>query len=119
MSENDSSMVQSFNDDNCEINVASKVVSTSNTVTEGGNGAYKVPTLLGNVKTNTAIINKINIPGGFTEIKGIKRDVVVTQAKLIGGQLFIEGYIINNISYVTPDREERRVGKECRSRWSP
>lgn len=102
MSEMDNSMVQSYDNDNCEINVASKVVSTSNTVTEGGNGAYKVPTLLGNVKTNTAIINKINIPGGFTEIKGIKRDVVVTQAKLIGGQLFIEGYIINNISYVNP-----------------
>lgn len=102
MSEKDNSMIQSFNDDNCEINVASKVVSTNDTVTEGGKGAYKVPTLLGKIKTNTSIINKINIPGGFTEIKGIKRDVVVTQAKLIGEQLFVEGYIINNISYVTP-----------------
>ncbi|GAA0781158.1 hypothetical protein [Hathewaya limosa] len=104
MSENDSSMVQSFNDDNCEINVESKVLSTSDCVKDNGKGKYKISKVLGNVETNTAIINKVNIPGGFTEIKGIKRDVVVTQAKLIGGQLFVEGYIINNISYVTPSQ---------------
>ena len=36
--------------------------------------------------------------------------------EISSGELYIDGKLVNDVE---PRSEERRVGKECRSRWSP
>ena len=62
----------------------------------------KVPRWLQRVVISGCIKSTITIPGGFTEIKDIRKKVVVTQTKLVCDELFVEGYILKDIKYVRP-----------------
>ena len=46
--------------------------------------------------------------------KSEKLNVNCTISVMIDGELYLDGY-----AYTVQRSEERRVGKECRSRWSP
>ena len=62
----------------------------------------KVPRWLQRVVISGCIKSTITIPGGFTEIKDIRKKVIVTQTKLVCDELFVEGYILKDIKYVRP-----------------
>ena len=51
----------------------------------------------------------------IAEKPSVARDI----AEVLGAHTRKEGYIEGNGYQVTWRSEERRVGKECRSRWSP
>ena len=92
---------------NCGITTETKVIDNSGiTVTpdpEGlGNFAIKVPRWLKRVIISGCIQSTITIPHGFSEIKDIRKKVIITQAKLICDELIVEGYILKDIKYVRP-----------------
>ena len=72
----------------------------------------KAPRWLKRVNLRGVLIDDITIPGGFSEIKDIKKKVIITQAKLVCDQLFVEGFLEKNISFVTPEHG-RMEGKKC------
>ncbi|SHE32010.1 DUF3794 domain-containing protein [Clostridium fallax] len=63
---------------------------------------YKVEKLIGKAKLERILIDDVTIPEGFLEIKKIKRRVILTQCKIVGKNLLVEGYIVKNITYVSP-----------------
>ena len=52
-------------------------------------------------------------------IEGINKEVVGQYAAKVRAVRPPEPYKGKGIRYITTRSEERRVGKECRSRWSP
>lgn len=63
----------------------------------------RVPVLLTQVVLEQSLIDDVIIPEGFSEIKLISKKVIINQAKLVLNHLIIEGYVLKNISYVTPE----------------
>lgn len=57
---------------------------------------------IGTTSINGVIIDDVQIPEGFVEIKGIKRTPIINQCKIIDHMLIVEGYIIKDIKYATP-----------------
>ncbi|WP_061995891.1 hypothetical protein [Clostridium sp. ATCC 25772] len=57
---------------------------------------------IGEAKISGVIIDHVQIPEGFVEIKGIKRTPIINQCKIIDHMLIVEGYIIKDIKYATP-----------------
>lgn len=91
----------------CGIETETKVIDTSGTVIDPppaplGPNAIKVPRFLRRVVISGCIKSTIVIPGCFSEIKDIRKKVVVTQSKLICDELIVEGYILKDIKYVRP-----------------
>ena len=80
----------------------------------------KVPRFIGQVEVEVCIIDDIQIPEGFSEVKEITRQVIVTQAKLVRNQLLVEGFIIKNIRFVTPNPRTVDTGRciAVRNTWN-
>lgn len=93
----------------CGIDTETTVIDTSGTSIEAPAlpevlraFPIKVPRFLKRVVISGCIKSTITIPGGFSEIKDIRKKVVVTQSKLICDELIVEGYILKDIKYVRP-----------------
>lgn len=91
----------------CGIATETEVIESSGTVVTTppaplGSNAVKVPRFLKRVIISGCIKSTITLPGGFSEIKDIRKKVVVTQSKLICDELIVEGYILKDIKYVRP-----------------
>lgn len=90
----------------CGIETETEVInSTGSTLAAApplGPNAVKVPRFLKRVIISGCIKSTIFIPGNFSEIKDIKKKVVITQSKLICDELIVEGYILKDIKYVRP-----------------
>ena len=90
----------------CGITTETEVIDTNGTVvcpppvTPGI--SIKVPRWLQRVVISGCIKSTITIENGFSEIKGIDKKVIITQAKLICDELMVEGYILKDIKYVRP-----------------
>ena len=72
---------------------------------------------------NQRVFNLVNMGEVFEEIVQ-HPDVVAAMNKLLGGDFILSGFSSNTTGpggeeNGRPRSEERRVGKECRSRWSP
>lgn len=78
----------------------------------GGCKLIKAPRWLKRVNLRGVLIDDVTIPGGFSEVKDIEKKVIITQAKLVCNQLFVEGFLEKNISYVTPEYGKFE-GKKC------
>lgn len=91
---------------NCGIETESEVINSNGTtlplVPPLGPTAVKVPRFLRRVVISGCIKSTIDIPGNFSEIKDIKKKVIITQSKLICDELIVEGYILKDIKYVRP-----------------
>ena len=99
----------------CEIDVDVTLFdSCSKEVHEPKEGCklIKAPRFLKRVNLRGVLIDDITIPGGFSEIKNIEKQVVLTQAKLVCNQLFVEGFIHKNITFITPEHR-RMEDKKC------
>ena len=72
------------------------------------------------VNANNAVLN-----GGYYALSGGKTtvtltgDTVLTAPETTSGFSAVLGSLPTRPATVTRRSEERRVGKECRSRWSP
>lgn len=92
--------------ENCGITTETEVIDTSGTVVTPapplGATSIKVPRWLQRVVISGCIKSTITIPGGFSEIKDIRKKIIITQSKLICDELIVEGYILKNIKYVRP-----------------
>lgn len=94
----------------CGIDTKTKVIETSGTplppptITPptGAPTIIKVPRWLKRVVISGCIKSTLDIPGYFSEIKDIRKKVIITQAKLILNELIVEGYILKDIKYVSP-----------------
>lgn len=89
----------------CGIETETQVIDTSGTVIDPPQQAdrlIKVPRFLRRVVISGCIKSTITIPGGFSEVKDIRKKVIVTQSKLICDELIVEGYILKDIKYVRP-----------------
>lgn len=91
---------------NCGIETETQIIDTSGTVVTPSpalnNTSIKVPRWLQRVVISGCIKSTITIPGGFSEIKDIRKKVIVTQSKLVCDELIVEGYILKDIKYVRP-----------------
>ena len=90
----------------CGFTTETEVIDTNGTVVcpppvEPGI-SIKVPKWLQRVVISGCVRSTISIPEGFSEIKGIDKKVIITQAKLICDELMVEGYILKDIKYVRP-----------------
>ena len=74
-------------------------------------GTIKIPRFLKRVIISGCIKSRITIPGGFSEIKDIRKKVVVTQSKLICDELIVEGYILKDIKFVRPHNAALDTGR--------
>ena len=63
------------------------------------------------------IRNKSQVPIIFLSSRNDKMDIVM--AMQMGGDDYIEKPFDMDVAIAAERSEERRVGKECRSRWSP
>jgi hypothetical protein len=93
----------------CGIDTETTVIDTSGTSIEAPAlpevlraFPIKVPRFLKRVVISGCIKSTINIPGYFSEIKDIRKKVIITQSKLICDELIVEGYILKDIKYVRP-----------------
>ena len=67
-----------------------------------------------------AVVNKENAkPGDVVEINGENLDLVRQMLMPDGTEVEFIVTSPTAIEFILPRSEERRVGKECRSRWSP
>src|SRR2546426_7231789 len=58
--------------------------------------------------------------GGAHARAGPRQAVLAESVKLPGSRVLADGFAVISSAALVPKRsEERRVGKECRSRWSP
>jgi len=108
--------------ENCSnITVEPTVVDTTGTVIGTPSATIiKVPRFLRRVNLQGVIIDDITIPEGFLEIKEITKQIIVTQCKLVLNQLLVEGYVLKNIRYVTPNPTTTDTGRciAYRNTWS-
>lgn len=86
-----------------KMHTETKILNSEGTSFIVPTGVIKTPILIGQELLQGSLINDLEIPEGFTEVKRVDRRVVLTQAKLVLDQLFVEGFVVKNISYVTPD----------------
>ncbi|MCB2293901.1 hypothetical protein LGK95_10245 [Clostridium algoriphilum] len=113
--------------DNCGEIISSKTLPLSSGTTippVGINGPLvaKIPVVLGEreIQIDVEAVFKLNEP--FLEIKRVKKNVYLTQCKLlprsgviaadgtlISGKLFISGFVRKNIEYATADCVEKEV----------
>ena len=66
--------------------------------------------------------SKKSLTGGQVAVKSLKKEKVEHVFGLIGSatmEMFDALYHEKTIKFIGVRSEERRVGKECRSRWSP
>lgn len=99
---------------NCGITNNTEVIDTSGTTVTPpglGIGTIKIPRWLKRVIISGCIKSTVNIPDGFSEIKDIRKKVVVTQSKLICDELIVEGYILKDIKYVRPVNAATDTGR--------
>ena len=85
-----------------------------------GNSLRRV--LLSSVRGGAIVAFKIEgATHEFTTIEGVKEDIVDIMLNLKGVRLRVhtDEPVELRIEKTTSRSEERRVGKECRSRWSP
>src|SRR5256885_12997968 len=61
-------------------------------------------------------IEKANAPGADVLREHYESNFLAQPAEQLGG---VKTTVANYLKYFTERSEERRVGKECRSRWSP
>ena len=72
-----------------------------------------------------AVVREPHYPLQLSKELGISQQAVVKNLALMEREGLVESYRessnrgTNRILYKTTRSEERRVGKECRSRWSP
>lgn len=70
-------------------------------------GFAKIPVVLGEFTVQIDVESKIKLCEPAIEIKRIKKNVFLTQCRLIAGtnKLFLKGYVRKNIEYATKDCE--------------
>lgn len=95
-----------------DIKVKTKVLNTE--VDAEKKHGKKITKKLGEVEISGVIIDDSHIPEGYVEIKGIEKTPIITQCKIVGGTIIVEGYIIKNIKYATPIDISIDTGK-CKS----
>lgn len=99
--------------ENCSnVAVDPRMIDTTGTVIGAPSATIiKVPRFLRRVNLQGVVIDNVTIPEGFSEIKAITRQIIVTQCKLVLNQLLVEGYIVKNIRYVTPNPPTTDTGR--------
>ncbi|MBU9723602.1 MULTISPECIES: CsxC family protein [Bacillaceae] len=78
----------------------------------------KVPVVLGEENVQIDLTTKINFPDPVLEIKDIKKNIKVTQCRLLlpTKKLFLKGFIRKNIQYATPvEGSKKQVVSDIRS----
>ena len=70
------------------------------------------------------MLEEQNISAQRSDVEALNKELAVLKTKMgVLGQLTSRGFLwaqkLNELSDMTLRSEERRVGKECRSRWSP
>ena len=92
--------------DNCDFITCEGIVTNTEVIDTSGTSVnppglgintIKIPRWLKRVIISGCVKSTITIPGGFSEIKDIRKKVVVTQSKLICDELIVEGYILKDI----------------------
>ncbi|MCD8509965.1 MAG: hypothetical protein LRY73_08925 [Bacillus sp. (in: Bacteria)] len=68
------------------------------------NAYVKVPVVLGETKVQLDMVADIKFPEPVLEIKDIKKNIKVTQCRLLlpTNKLFLAGFVRKNIQYATP-----------------
>jgi hypothetical protein len=68
-------------------------------------GFAKVPVVLGEVTVQIDVESKIKLPEPALEIKRIKKNVFLSQCRLVAGtkKVFLKGFVRKNIEYATID----------------
>lgn len=101
----------------CDVRVKSSLIGSDGTLINAGTEtSRRVSRYLGTVSLTGIIIDDVKIPEGFKEIKSIDRKVRLTQCKLINDQLFVEGVIIKNVTYVLPEYGQEHC-QASRNMW--
>ncbi|MDF2671741.1 MAG: hypothetical protein K0R09_6 [Clostridiales bacterium] len=74
-------------------------------------GYAKIPIVLGEFTVQIDVESKIKLDEPAIEIKRIRKNVFLTQCRLIPGtnKLFLEGYVRKNIEYATKDGSKKDV----------
>ncbi|MGG7164157.1 hypothetical protein [Clostridium ihumii] len=83
-----------------DIEIRSKVLSTN--VESKKKYGEKIIKKLGEVEVGGIVVDDTYIPEGYVEIKGVTKTPVITQCKLVFGNIIVEGYIVKDIRYATP-----------------
>lgn len=102
---------------NCDCNPCSDIDCTNEAITTDAKSCNdtgfawpchpekaKLPVRVGFAHVGGVIIDNVRFPDGerFSEIREIKRKVIVTQAKIVCTQLIVEGFVKKNIMYTIP-----------------
>ena len=83
-------------------------------------------TALENMKTILTDVRSLCVKGATDTLKEDDRRTILNQLKSLSDQIYAEGNadfsgrtVFTGYRTTEQRSEERRVGKECRSRWSP
>ena len=64
-------------------------------------------------------ISFLKVPESGTKVQTIRQSILATLCRPLRGRLRMADFRFLIMTFLLCRSEERRVGKECRSRWSP
>lgn len=99
----------------CPISVDTKLIdSTGKSATTQPTGpTIKSQVFLKRLNMKVIVVDDVKFPDLFLEIKDCAKTCVLTQCKVCYDTLIVEGYIIKNISYVSPQIGSDIYGCHC------
>ncbi len=99
----------------CPITVDTKLITSTGgaSFTQAPTPAIKAPVFLKRVNLRVTIVDDVKFPDLFLEIKEIKKKCILTQTKIVFDTLVVEGFVLKNISYVSPQIGSDIYGCHC------